>query len=97
MDLRNLIDLAAEKTGSKAALARAMNKQAPRISEWYRGEQKPDAHEIAYMAERAGLPVLETVAEIEAQMDERYAAIWQNALSKLRSMNMTDSMGKTTI
>lgn len=85
MDIRKLIDLASEACGSKAALAREMNKKPPRISEWYRSDQKPDAHEIAYMAERAGLPVLETVAAIEAQMDDRYAHIWREALGKLKA------------
>lgn len=85
MDIRTLIDLAAANAGSKAALAREMHKQAPRISEWYSGERKPDAHEIAYLAKCAGLPILETVAEIEAQLDERYAEIWRAALGKLRA------------
>lgn len=85
MDIRKLIDLASAECGSKAALSRAMDKAAPRISEWYRGDRKPDAHEIARMAMLAKLPVLETVAEIEAQMDERYAEIWRAALGKLRA------------
>jgi hypothetical protein len=85
MNIRELVDLAAATYGSKAALAREMQKQPPRISEWYRGEQKPDAHEIAFMAKAAGLPVLETVAEIEAQLDERYAQIWRDALGKLKA------------
>jgi hypothetical protein len=91
MDVRTLIDLAANQLGSKAALARAMNKQPPRISEWYRGEQKPDAHEIAFLAECAGLPILETVAEIESQLDERYAHIWEKALGKLKAAGVAAS------
>lgn len=92
MDMRTLIDLAAEAAGSKAALAREMNKQAPRISEWYRGEQKPDAHEIAFLARKAGLPVLQTVAEIEAQMDSRYSDIWREALGKLTAAGIAASV-----
>jgi transcriptional regulator with XRE-family HTH domain len=89
MDLKQLIDAASLRAGGKAKLARDMDKRPPRISEWYNGTHKPDAHELAYMAERAGLPVLETVAEIEAQLDPRYSQVWRDALGKLKAAGVT--------
>ena len=44
------------------------------------------------MAECAGLPVLQTVAEIEAQLDERYAPIWREALGKLTAAGVAATM-----
>lgn len=90
--LFDLIDKAAEAEGSQRALAAAMNKKPPRISEWKSGEAKPDAHEIAFLARKAGLPVLETVAEIEAQLDSRYAEIWREALEKLKAAGIAASV-----
>ena len=85
LTLSELIDAAADESGSRSALARDMNTRPQRINEWARGAAKPDAHDIAFLARKAGLPVLETVAEIEAQLDERYASIWREALGKLRA------------
>ena len=90
--LFELIDKAAEAMGSQRALAAAMNKKPPRLSEWKSGEAKPDAHEIAFLARNAGLPVLETVAEIEAQLDSRYSEIWREALGKLRAAGIAASV-----
>jgi len=96
MDLRELLDAAAEAAGSKAALAREFNKAPPRISEWYNGTTKPDVHEIAFLARKAGLPVLETVAEIEAQLDSRYSEIWREALGKLKAAGIAASVAVIT-
>lgn len=92
MDVKTLIEKASTKYGTRGGLARAMNKSPSRVSEWASGAQKPDAHEIAFMAECAGLPVLQTVAEIEAQLDERYASIWREALGKLTAAGVTAAM-----
>jgi len=83
MTLNDLIDMAATAAGGKGPLAREMNKHPARISEWTSGKHKPDASEIAFMAKRAGLPVLRTVADIEQQLDSRYAEVWRSALGKL--------------
>lgn len=85
MTLSELIDMAVERKGSRRAVAAGMHQSPNRLTDWKGGSRKPDAHEIAYLAETAGLPVLETVAEIESQLDERYAAIWRAALGKLRA------------
>lgn len=85
MNLSHLIEEAARAAGGKKQLAAELNKHPSRISEWVAGRQKPDAHELAFMAARAGLPVLETVAEVEAELDPRYSSIWRAALGKLRA------------
>ncbi|TAK75874.1 MAG: hypothetical protein EPO12_17830 [Aquabacterium sp.] len=64
----------------------------PRLSEWKAGKHHPAASTLAYLANRAGLPVLQTVAEIEAQLDERNGGIWRDALKKLRSAGVTASV-----
>lgn len=79
MDLRELIDKAVEAKGSRRKVAEGLHQNPQRLTDWKAGTRKPDAHEIAYLAECAGLPILETVAEIESQLDARYAPIWQRA------------------
>ena len=93
LDVRLLIDLARQKSGmSFGEMAKDLDKSQSRISEWRSGRVKPDANEIAYFATKAGLPVLQTVAEIEAKLDERYASIWREALGKLTAAGVTAAM-----
>lgn len=92
MTLSELIDEAAEKMGEQKQLAAAMGKHPSRLSEWKKGKTKPDAHEIAFMAKIAGRPVLSTVAEIKAQLDERYASVWTEALGKLTAAGVAASV-----
>ena len=90
MNIKNLIELAKENSGlSLGELADDLGKNKNRISEWRAGKQIPDANEIAYFANKAGLPVFETVAEIEASLNSKYAPIWQAALGKLRAAGVT--------
>lgn len=91
MTLKDLIQLAAEKKGSLGALAKAMGKHQNRLTEWKKGERQPDAHEIAFLADCAGLPVLETVADIESRLDSRFASIWTAALGKLKAAGVAAS------
>jgi hypothetical protein len=60
---------------------------------------KPDASEIADLAECAKLPVLETVAEIESQLAGRHAVIWKQALGGVRAAGVaaTVALGVTAI
>jgi transcriptional regulator with XRE-family HTH domain len=85
MTLTELIQAAGIAAGNEKTLAAEMGKHQNRFAEWKRGERKPDASEIAYMAARAGLPVLETVAEIQANTPGEYAGIWRDALGRLRA------------
>lgn len=92
MTLNELIDAAAEVTGGKGPLAKEMCKAPARVSEWVSGKYKPDASEIAFMAKLAGLPVLQTVADIEQQLNSRYAEVWRSALGKLTAAGIAASM-----
>ncbi|WP_290901851.1 helix-turn-helix transcriptional regulator [Aquabacterium sp.] len=97
LDVRLLIDLARQKSGmSFGEMAKDLDRSQSRISEWRSGRVKPDANEIAYFATKAGLPVLQTVAEIEAKLDERYASIWREALGKLTAAGVTAAVVATS-
>lgn len=91
-NLTELITKAGDEAGSLKQLAALMGKNQNRISEWRTGKAKPDAHEIAFMAEVAKLPVLQTVAEIESQLDSRYADVWRAALGKLTAAGVAASV-----
>ncbi|TXJ01023.1 MAG: helix-turn-helix transcriptional regulator [Aquabacterium sp.] len=97
MDLVTLIELAAKAAGSQNDLAAEMQKQPARLSEWKKGKHQPDANEIAYLAKRAGLPVFQTVAEIETQLDSRYASIWREALGKLTAAGVAATVGTVMV
>lgn len=92
MTLQDLITHAAERAGSRKKLAERMQKHQNRLTEWDKGVAKPDAHEIAFMAALAELPVLQTVAEIESQLDSRYADVWRSALGKLTAAGVAASL-----
>lgn len=77
MDISELIDLAKAKTGSYGAIANAIGKPQARISDMKRGERKANASEVAAMALIAGLPVFETIADIECQQHPDLAGVWK--------------------
>lgn len=83
MNLLNLIEEASRAKGSALELARCMRKAPARISEWKKGRAKPDAGEVAYMAKAAGLPVLITVAMIEAELHPETRDLWETALGEI--------------
>lgn len=91
MTLPELIELAVAKMGSRQAVADGLHQDKQRLTDWKAGRRKPDAHEIAFLAKVAGLPVLSTVAEIESQLDERYSSIWSEALGKLTAAGVAAS------
>lgn len=84
MNLSSLIDTAGANVGSLGILAQELGKSRSRISEWKSGKFRPDANEIAYLADKAGLPVIETLAEVEAELNPQYAAIWKKAVRQIR-------------
>lgn len=97
MDLLQLIEEAKRKKGSLGAVAEGLGVHQARISYWKSGKYKPDASTIAYLAECAGLPVLETVAEIEAQLDPRFASTWRKALKKMKTTGAVASVATTLL
>lgn len=76
MNVVELLDAAKSKAGSLSEVAKRMGKNSGRISEWRSGRTKPDTGEVAYLADIAGLPILETVAEVEREVRPQYANIW---------------------
>lgn len=87
MNIDELIDAAKRKKGSMNAVAEGLNMNQTRLSDWRAGRRKPDANEIAYLADSAGLPVFETVGMIQMQLDNRFTSIWQTALKKLHDVD----------
>ena len=97
MEIKQLIEAAVKRTGKKQGeFAKELGIQPARISDWKNGKWKPNASEIAYFAEQAGLPVLETLAEIEEQSDPRFAQIWERALGNLRAVTMAANSSSST-
>ncbi|MDO9195335.1 helix-turn-helix transcriptional regulator [Rhodoferax sp.] len=89
MKIRELIDTAAAKSQqTQIEIAEELGIKPARLSEWKSGQRKPDANEIAFFAEKADLAVLATVAEIEAELNPRYAAIWKNAVSQISKIRV---------
>lgn len=97
MNLVELIDAARKKKGSLGAVAEGLGVHQARISYWKSGKYKPDASTIAYLAECAELPVLETVAEIEAQLDPRFESTWRKALKRVKTTSAVTSVAATLL
>jgi transcriptional regulator with XRE-family HTH domain len=99
MDTKTLIDLAKANSGmSFGEMATELGYAQQKISEWRRGSFEPSAGVLAYFAEKAGLPVLVTVAEIEETFDPRFAPIWAKALGNLHAATLaaTPTIGTAT-
>lgn len=85
MNVKDLIDAAVKTSGTpQAEIAEQLGIKPARISEWKSGVRTPDASELAFFAEKAGLAVMATVAEIEANLNPRYASIWKRAAEQMR-------------
>lgn len=81
MNIKELIDQAKLTSGMTFGdMSKEIGVLQSRISEWRRGKFTPNAGVLAYFAEKAGLPVLETVAEMVSQQDPRFREIWARAL-----------------
>ena len=64
------------------------------LSNWRAGRTKPGATEIALLAEMAGLPVFETLAEIDRELNADNRSVWDSALGNLHAAGAV--MGVTT-
>ncbi|MFL9872958.1 transcriptional regulator [Paraburkholderia megapolitana] len=85
MTISELLDAAKRKQGSLGVVADRFEFHQSRLSEWRSGKRKPNAGEILILAELAGLPPLETLAQIEQELDEKNASVWARALGNLRA------------
>jgi ribosome-binding protein aMBF1 (putative translation factor) len=85
MNIQELVDAAVKNSGTaQADLAKELDLAPARISEIKSGKRKTDTNEMAFFADKAGLAVMETIAQIEAELNPRYAMIWKKAVSQLR-------------
>lgn len=86
MDIAELLDAAKRKKKTLGGVAEGLGVHQNRLSEWRKGTHKPDATTIAQLAEIAGLPIFETVAQVEASLYNGEAAkVWERALGNLRA------------
>jgi len=84
LGIKELIQRAAAAKLSQRQLAKFLGVHEDMVSHWKSGRMKPNAAQIAQLAECAGLPVLETVAEVEAEIDEKNSEIWKRALRAIQ-------------
>jgi hypothetical protein len=92
MTIGELLDAAKRKQGSLGAVADHFGFAQSRLSAWRSGARKPDAGEILVLAELAGLPPFETLAEIEQTLDSKNASAWARALGNLRAAGVAASV-----
>jgi transcriptional regulator with XRE-family HTH domain len=85
MNIGELLDAAKRKQGSLGAVAQQMGIEQSRLSKWRVGDRKPDAAEIMLLAELAGLPPFETLAQVEIELDDKHQSVWARALGNLRA------------
>ncbi len=74
--IKELIEKAKFSLGSYEKLAEATGVRPSVVSEWKAGKRKPDAFKICYMAEIAGLNPLDTLAEVQAEIDKDNSSYW---------------------
>ncbi|UEP46584.1 transcriptional regulator [Burkholderia sp. B21-005] len=85
MKIGELLDAAKRKQGSLGSVAKQMDIEQSRLSKWRAGLLKPDAAQVMLLAEMAGLPPFETLAQIEQELDAKNASVWARALGNLRA------------
>ncbi|MGP5437734.1 hypothetical protein, partial [Psychrobacter alimentarius] len=76
ISLKELIANAEDKTGSKAALARALKIQRPRLYDYIDGNRPPDDIIIGRLAEIVGGNPIETICIIKKEIEPENAEIW---------------------
>lgn len=92
MNVEELVQKAAIEMRTQRALATRLGVHEDMMRHWKRGRMKPTAGQIAALAECANLPILETVAEIEADLDERNGEIWKRALRALQGAGVAAAL-----
>lgn len=66
-------------------MASEMHVAPARLSEWLKGSREPTADQIAYLADKAELPIIETVAAMRPE----WAHVWKRASDKIRTLYLT--------
>ena len=85
MLIHEIIEKARQNKGESRKIAEEMNIHPARISDWLAGRRKPEVSEIALLAKIAGMPILETVAAVEMELNDKYKDIWINLAEEWRA------------
>ena len=85
MNIAELLDAAKRKQGSLGKVADQLGVKQSTLSNWRVVRSKPSATEVALLAEMAGLPVFETLAEVERDLNADQRSVWDRALGNLRA------------
>lgn len=81
IDIPMLIAKAKQESGlTFGQMAEEMHRSRTRISEWLAAKAEPTSDDIAYLADKAHLPIIETVAALRPE----WAHVWKKAVSELR-------------
>ena len=79
IDYRMLIERAKQRSGmTLAQMAEEMGVSKARVSEWRNGRFEPGVEEVAYFADKAEVPILETVMTLKPRM----ASVWRHAMEQ---------------
>ncbi len=76
--LVDLIELNKKRLGSYEKLAEKMDVLPPVISDWKAGRRKPTPFHICQMAEIVGYNPLDTLGEVQAEIDSENADKWKS-------------------
>lgn len=83
IDLPTLIDRAKRQSGvTFGQMANEMHVHQPRINEWRHNKGEPTSEQIAYMADKAKLPILDTLSALKPE----WAHIWKKAAEQVTSL-----------
>ena len=86
MTIAELLDAAKRKQGSLGTVAAQLGVSQSTLSNWRAIRSKPNATEVAMLAEMAELPIFETLAEVEKELDAGgHHSVWDRALGNLRA------------
>ena len=83
--LKQLIESARNSFESYDEMAQVLDTNKHIISDWKAGRRKPTPYNICYMAEIVGLNPLETLAEIQAELDIENASYWKKWCARRES------------
>ena len=92
MNIAELLDAAKRGQGSLGNVAAQLGVKQSTLSNWRAIRSKPSATEIALLAEMAGLPIFETLAEVEKELDGGHRSVWDRALGNLRTAGIAAAL-----
>lgn len=85
MNIKDLIEQAKSVSGLQLGqMAEELHINQARISEWKKGKYLPGPSQIIYLADRAKLPAIEVLAELETETCPELADFWKKAVRELR-------------